>query len=561
MVTAPMIDLEAIDEPTIGKLFIGVESDVSLQGTPLAISSPIDGQRSTNTASAVEFDEDDQSPQTTPLFEADLSAKRIGKYAVGSKRRNSRSRAGTPVRPRRTVSDSEADTIASFMRNRTTAWNAKVQRVARNGVAKLRFQCRRKSHVAGVPVNPRVDMVEEAANPQRSANGQATLDSSAEVDGSMVGLEFSEQNTGSVEVGEPMDLTSEEEEEEEDAGDVDQVMIGSDVDGEMEVDEEAPDSDGDPMQLEEDGPQLAISMARKRVSFPKKPRPNHAKVFNGRVSREKAAIPLRQPSKRIVNSGMTVSNPVGGLIQPSQQQAVPVPVLVAGNADTNSLQPVAQNLISTNSPVDLKEARLGKRAEARVPPVTETQSASPAASTSSPKESKMTESEDVSDATEPTSTLPSSTTSSLPQDTAPSHNSPPKSTSTASETQTRKKRSGDNSDATPSQPPTSPSSPSPEQSSKRFQQQRRADDNDQEIIPLNDMVPSQVDVQTQRLQAEMDSFPHDQFPDPDLDWTSDEEGERKNGKGKGKKEVKTGKSQAGKGQGGQGKGEGKEQGK
>ena len=248
------VDLNTIEEHTDGQPPFVVESDGAPQTLPATIDSPIDGQPSTNTASAAETAEDDQSPQPVSLLEAGLAPKRLRKHEVCTQRGNSRSQASRSVRRRPSIPNSDADAIASFMRNRT---NAKVQRVAGNGVAKVRFQRRRKSDVVGVPTSHR-EGTEEGA--QRSASEEAMAGSCAEADGRMVGLEFSEQNAESIEVGEPMDLTSED-----DAGDVDEIMVGSDVDGEMEVDGETPDSDGEPMQLEDDGLELAILLARKLV--------------------------------------------------------------------------------------------------------------------------------------------------------------------------------------------------------------------------------------------------------------------------------------------------------
>ena len=291
------------------------------------INSSIDSQPSTNTASAAENAEDDQAPQTTSLLVAGLAPKPLRKQEVRTQRGNSRSQASRSVRRQPSISNSDADAIASFMRNRTTAWNTKVQRVVRSGVAKLRFQRRRKPDVAGVPTSHREGTEEGAQRPQRSASEEVIIDSNAEADGRMVGLEFddpmvgvtvSEQNAETIEVGEPMDLDSED-----DAGDVDEVMIGSDVDGEMEVGEETADSDGEPMQLEEDGSQLAIMLTRKRFSPKKRPQRQRDKVLHGRISREKAAIPLRQ----IVSGAVKVSAPS------NQQQAVPVSMPVVASAD------------------------------------------------------------------------------------------------------------------------------------------------------------------------------------------------------------------------------------
>ena len=372
---------------------------------------------------------------------AGLAPKPLRKQEVRTQRGNSRSQASRSVRRQPSISNSDADAIASFMRNRTTAWNAKVQRVVRNGVAKLRFQRRRKPDVAGVPTSHREGTEEGAQRPRRSAREEAIIDSNAEADGRMVGLEFddpmvgvtvSEQNAETIEVGEPMDLDSED-----DAGDVDEVMIGSDVDGEMEVDEETADSDGEPMQLEEDGSQLAIILTRKRFAPKKRPQRQRDKVLHGRISREKAAIPLRHT----VSAAVAVSAPS------NQQQAVPVSVSVVASADISLQQPVARGQIPTNSPADLREARLGKKPEAR-DAKDEAAAPSPLRYTS-PSDGAVTEDEHKSDTTEPrttpTSTPPSSTPSSLPAsplskaDPAPTRERSPKRAPNASAPQHRKR--------------------------------------------------------------------------------------------------------------------------
>ena len=547
------VDLNTIEEHTDGQAPAGGVSDGACERLPPTIDSPIDGQPSTSTASAAENAEDDQSPQLTSLFEAGLAPKRLRKREICTQCGKSRSQASRSIRRRPSIPSSEADAIASFMRNRTTAWNSKVQRVARNGVARLRFQCRRKSEVAGVPTSHREGTEVEAQEPQRSACGEAMIDSNAEADGRMAGLEaddlivglmaglkISEQNAESIEVGEPMDLTSEN-----DAGDVDEVMVGSDVDGEMEVDWETPDSDGEPMQLEEDGPQLAIMLARKRFSPKKGPQRERGKVSNGRISREKVAIPLRQR----VSGAVAVS-----AAQSSQQQAVPVSVSVVASTDI-SLQPtVAHGPIPTNTPADLREARLGKKPEARAAQ-DEAAGRHPLQQTASSEEA-VTEDEQKSDTTKPTttptSTPPSSTPSSLPttplpQDPRPSREHSPKPAANAFAPQNRKRRCDKSVASKRDRPAAKPTkrSPSPTQASKRVQQ-RRADD-DQEVIPLNDVAgqaPSVEEIQQQVLTAQMDNCPDS---DTDLDCISSDEDGPKGGKGKkeGKRKVE-GKGKEGK---------------
>ena len=299
-------DLNTIGEDTDGQSPAGGVSDGALQSLLPNIDSPINGQPSTNTASAAENAEDDQSPQPTSRLEAVLAPKHLRKHEVCTQGGKSRSRANRSVRRRPSRSN--------------RAWNRKVHRVARKGVAKLRYQRRRESEVAGVPPSDGEGTEVEAQEPQGSASEEAMIDSNAEADGRMVGLEaddllvalmaglriseqtaesmeiddddllaglmaglriseqtaesmevededdvlvalmaglriseqtaesmeiddddllaglmaglrISKKTARSIEAGEPMDLVSEE-----DAGDVDEVMVGSDVDGEMEVD-------------------------------------------------------------------------------------------------------------------------------------------------------------------------------------------------------------------------------------------------------------------------------------------------------------------------------------
>ena len=615
-------DPEIIEEPTSGQPSIGAENDGPLQSVPLTIDTFLDIQHSTDAddqsshldgeilaklvschiseedkdSRALELEsrtigllpvdkEDENSPQRTAPSADDLAQKRFV------------SEVHSELQGRGTPTCDNPDTSAPIMRNRAATRNSKVQRVVRYRVAKLRFQSPKRSPVDRTLTNRRKGTEELA---KKSAHRNALVDS-AEAAGRMVGLDSGEQaeeeaGTGDLMVGlefqgpvtevleggEPMDVTGDDS-----AIDIDEVMIGSDVEAEMEVDEDTPDSDGDsgfvdedPMQLEEDGPQSAANGASK-------PNP----------------IPVR------------------GLAQWRQQQAAPVSVPATGNAVASVLQGVAQNLISTNSAADLREARLGKRAEARVAPA-QVAGPSPSSggpvpkngpiapppsttpSTSSP-EGAVTAEGDTSDTTRPTttptSTLPSSTSSTapaspLPRDsaTADDPSTEPaggKAEPTASGDQSRK-RGCEESDGEPekvkadqrdehapangpnvgkaeddqklqapaasnaSQPRTA--SPPPE-SAKRLQRQRPIDaEADQEIIPLNDIadqaptgkfIPlrqlpaygekmltlwvAAEEIQKQQLQAVFDSFDEAAFPEPDLDWSSDED-QPPAGKGKGK---------------------------
>ena len=505
-----------------------------VQTLPPTTDSLIGSQPSADTASASENAKDEQAPQPTSLLVAGLAPKRLRKHEVRTQRGNSRSQASRSVRRRPSISNSVADAVASFMRNRTTAWNAKVQRVARNGVAKLRFQRRRKPDVAGVPTSHREGTEEGAQRPQRSASEEAINDSNAEADGRMIGVEFydltvgvtvSEQNAETIEVGEPMDLDSED-----DAGDVAEE-----------------DSDGDPMELDEDDSQLAIMLTRKRFAPKKTLQRQRGKVLHGRISREKAAIPLRQT----VSSAVAVSAPS------NQQQAVPVSASVVASADISLQQPVARCPIPTNSPADLREARLGKKPEARGAK-DEAAAPSPLRRTS-PSDGAVTEDEHKSDTTEPTttptSTPPSSTPSSLPAsplskaDPAPIRARSPKQAPKTSAPQHRKRWWGNSVASKRGCPAAGPKptkrSPSRTQASGRVQQ-RRAND-DEELIPLNDLAgqgPSVGEIQQQVLGAQMDNCPDS---DTDLDWSSsDEEGPEECGGKEGGERKREGKGKEGK---------------
>ena len=267
-----LVDLKTIKEHTDGQPPVVVESDGAVQILSPIIESLIDDQLPISFPSATEKEEDDIAPLTAPRVEAGLVPKCLRKHEVRTQRGGSRSQASRSIRRRPSMSNSDADA------------NAKVQRVGRDGVTKLRFQCRRKSDIAGVPTSHREGTEEEAQRPQRSTGEEAIIDSNAEADGCMVGLEaedlmvgleilmvrlkISEQIAESIEVGEPMDITSgdntgdvdavmlgsdvdgEMEVDGETAEDVDEVMVGSDVDGEMDVDGDTPHSDDEPMQLE-----------------------------------------------------------------------------------------------------------------------------------------------------------------------------------------------------------------------------------------------------------------------------------------------------------------------
>ena len=561
--TTLQIDPETIEEPTNGQPSTGAENDGRLQSLPLNIDVSIDIQLSTDAhdqgsrlddemvAKLVSCHISDEDKDSRAL---ELESRTIGslpedKEDEKSPQRNPESVAlklqgcGTPT-------CDNPDISAPIMRNRATTRKPRVQRVERYRVAKLRFQPPKRSPGDRSLTNRRKSM---GKRPRKLANGKVLVDSGAmagecmvgldfgekaeeEAGDLMVGLEFQGPATEVLEGGEPMDVIG------DDSGvDIDEVMIGSDVEAEMEVDNETPDSDGDsgfvdcdPMQLDEDGPQLAANGASQ---------PNPIPVGGLAQSSQQQAAPA---------TVSVTGNAVDAFAQWRQQQTAPVSVPVTGNAVASVLQGlakqqgVAQNLISTNSAADLREARLGKRAETRVTPV---QVAGPppssggpvtkngpivpppstAPATSSP-EGVTTAEGDTSDTTGPTttpsSTLPSSTSSTAPASPAPrdtatiTEPASGKAEPTASGHQSRK-RGCEESDGEPekikadqrdqhapangsevgrseddqklqapaaSKASQSGTAPPPPDSSKRLQRQRPNDaEAEQEIIPLNDI--------------------------------------------------------------------------
>lgn len=369
------------------------------------------------------------------------------------------------------------DSAVSFMGSETTAPKSKVLRAVRERVARLRLRREKKSRVARAPIRRGKDKKERAERAER------LVEEGPEAGDLMVGLELTNGDTESVEGGDPMDLRPDDS-----AIDVDEVMIGSDVDGEMEIDGETPDSDRDSSIVDGKPPQLAPGRINKVGPIKERSKCDYNKVLDGTFRCEKAGTPLRETPK------FAVSGPVIPSAQLSQQQTVPIPAPEIGNTDASLLQGVAQNLISTNSAADLMEARLGKRSETTVAPSASNPSPIQSPPTSLPN-GAMAEREDSSDTTQPTTTpassLPSSTTSSVPasplvKDTASTTRGSPKKcgdgASAGEAKDDQKKRQGpgvSNDDA---------SEPYSEKASKRVQQRRgNTAGADAEIIPLNEL--------------------------------------------------------------------------
>lgn len=228
---------------------------------------------------------------------------------------------------------------------------------------------------------------------QRSANQQPATDICVEADGGMVGVEVEERVDGgdrSLADGDSMegviDGDGDEELADAEAAEIPRadeeyntVMIGSDVDGEMELDDETPASsgdskviDGDSMDLEEDAPPAEAKEAGDSKSMEIGAQSDHGKVnketLQDKIRGEKATLASRQASTIGTNGSEMGSSSAGATARPSQQPAASASVAETEVADPSPLHGVAQHLISTNSAADLREARRGKRPESRATP-------------------------------------------------------------------------------------------------------------------------------------------------------------------------------------------------
>lgn len=461
---------QSVEEPTGVQKPIEAEEKIVLQLEPDTFEKPTDGH-------TVPEEGAGSAPTET-------TAKQIGSAGVVS--------AGK-----------DQFTTTSIVRDPGRARNARTRRLAKPCVARSRTPGLERSVLGRVRSLRLKMMAKRAKTVQRLANQQGVADGIVDVDGGMTGLEVEQaevhirgrvsvgaqtnQQTGTgsavdrLEVGESMEvspsqyvaedsvvdvdqpMTDPEVEEKDEDGDVklvdadtvesqeaeqvDEVMIGSDVEAEMEVDDETADSVGEPMELEEDNPQLEAKEAGIPDPMHIEPQYNLGMVdkekLQDKIRREKAEIALRQTSTNEANSGEMGSGSGGALAQSSQQHAAPVSTPPTGNPATSMLQGVAQNLTSTNSAADLRSARLGKRPESR--PISErvagpspspgrlvtenrgktesTQSilplvlAPPSTSTSS-SEKQMTEDGDTSESAQsiatPASTSPSTASSTPP---------------------------------------------------------------------------------------------------------------------------------------------------
>ena len=458
-------------------------------------------------------EEDEEAPQMTPRFRAGVVLKRLVKPEVFEELADMLSRFSisgedigsaqeeTAVKPNEingmVVANNNRDNTVPVIRSGGTPRILRARREVGHRVAKprpqglershtdmvrrLRIQARERSTsssqilVAGIEADGGMMGLEsdEQAEEQHEGGALTTVqtdqhtvaDSAVETGEGMVGLEVEEQAidrlesvkamgvspseqivTSGAEVGEPVD-------------EVNEVMIGSDVDGVIEVDEETPNPDGDSgsvhgdsMKLEEDGPRVEPNEAgtsdpmRLEQDGPAKanedgnpesmkleedgpqveanetgnPEPmniephsdrgkvNKEKLFD-KMRRERKEIALRQTSASAGSSGGMILDSNGDSTQLGQQHAAPVPVSETGDASASTLNGAEQNLESSDRAEDLRKARLGKRPESRAAP-------------EQVAGSSMTGDGDASNTTSPSKT-PNSTPPTSTSSTAP--NSPP----------------------------------------------------------------------------------------------------------------------------------------
>lgn len=382
--------------------------------------------------------------------------------------------------------------LTSINRSRATAQNSKAQRPVKSRVAKFRIRNLERRHANRVGTL-RLKVTEERASllqsfvnwhsvavrlPSRQSMEIPVIqpvatDDVVDSEGNMVGLEVQEPVIHGTEDGEstnPVTRTNAtvdgvvevdqfmsdfQVEESSEDGDielvdadsteqeiVDEVMIGSDVEAEMEVDDETYNSDGDsgpvvgePMDLKEDAPPLEANQAGHRssvklredglqsvvhqatnpdsmdVEYPSQHVMVNKQTLQDRIRREKAVLTLRQTSTKEAGSREMASGSISASGQPSQQHAAPVSRLETRDTAISIPQGIAPKLKFTNTASELREARLGKRAESRTVPA---EVAGPSALSGVP----AIEDGDTSDTTQPTmtatSTPPTSTSSTPP---------------------------------------------------------------------------------------------------------------------------------------------------
>lgn len=289
----------------------------------------------------------------------------------------------------------------SIRRNQMIAQDLKAQHLRKSRIAGFGTQHLDNFHARTARTNRLKVKEARFRSLQRLTKEQAVVDGCVEFDGGMTGIEFDDeagmevqtsQKAGAIENGGLTEGEVQERVATED-GDVvladadpvvtadeeDEVMIGSDVEAEMEVDSGGADSDGDggivvgePMRLEADGPRLETTDTRTFDPMETEQQSAHATVnlenLHDRTRREKEEMALRQTSTTQTNSAEIVLGSGGDSAESSQQHATQVSTSETTNAATSILQGAAQNLNSTHTAAELEEARLRKRVESRMVP-------------------------------------------------------------------------------------------------------------------------------------------------------------------------------------------------
>ena len=392
---------------------------------------------------------------------------------------------------------------------------SKVPRVARKRVGKPRSPRLTRSHVDEIPTNRRGVMMERMRRLQSLVDEQILADGGVGAD-EIIGVRC-EGATELVKVGAGADSAMVGLEFDT----IDEVMIGSDVEAEMDESSDSDDDtgvvDGDSMQLDEDGPAdfmdleddspLVGSSQAGNLGLNAQCGGGSARFesINDRLKRAKAGSAFRETFDAAVNSKKIVSGSMGASTPSNSQHSVTVPTPV-NNQVAIMPQGAVCNPIPANSDADLKEARLGKQPEEKT---ASSQVAGPSqpsaapASTLPPKSSSSEEStienESAAESTQttmtPASTLPSSASSTPPDSlvrkkTLKSGPSKVSTTKKALRTEPTKRKASASAAGLEKKDSGSSSTPQPktDSSSKRVQQKRPGDAQaDQEVVPLNEI--------------------------------------------------------------------------
>ena len=390
---------EKVEERTDGQTSTEAVNDEIVQMQPVVIADPVDNQLplrtidnetqcnafklESRTIRSVtdrwdcdsEEEEDDDSPQTLPQSGAGVFIDPVRPETI--------SQLGSMLN-RLSLAVKEAPAVALLRRLKATQ-KSKVRRVVNDRVAKLHVQRRQVDKNAVSRQGITEEMVKSLLNEKATA---------------MSGLEFSERAKEQEEFWKSVKIQTCHGAETEgemvglEFGIIDEPMIGSDVEAEMEIDEETSNSEddggcvaGDAMQVEEDKPEVqrrACNSGFKARQSPRERRKDRLARLQGSKIGKRALAP-RRVAKKKANRGDVSSSLTGSAhSQPSQQKGTPAIASGPATIYTNMPQGVPQHLISTNSAADLREARLGKRPASATTSVVETVAQDGAASDTTP---------------------------------------------------------------------------------------------------------------------------------------------------------------------------------